>query len=385
VAAPKSFVNFNTNQAGKVKTMGKPRILLAPLDWGLGHTTRCIPLIRELLSHEAEVFLAGNGAQLEMLAQEFPDLPMLPLRGYDIRYSSRKRGFVWNIIRQLPKINRATQSENAWLKEMVLEYDFDAVISDNRYGLYHPAIPCIFITHQLAIQSPLGRWNEKILQKWNYKYLNRFRECWIPDMAGSQNLAGDLSHPVNKPIIPARYIGLLSRFERKGAAEKKNHLLIILSGPEPQRSILEDKLINEIVHYSGTADIVRGLPATAMLMPSTNQIQFFNHLPAMELNKKIEEAEFVISRCGYSTVMDLVKLQKKSILIPTPGQTEQEYLSRYLSGRKIAYCISQDEISLETHLQKAKEFDYHFSDTNDNHLKETISGFLLKLKMGLTI
>jgi len=362
--------------------MGKPRILLAPLDWGLGHVTRCIPIINELLKRGAEVFLAGNETQVEVLLKEFPGLPVLYLKGYDIRYSNRGSSFLWSIIRQIPKIKRAIRSENKWLKELLMEYAFDAVISDNRYGLYNDSVPCIFITHQLAIQSPLGKWSERLLQKWNYKYISRFKECWVPDSEGNENLGGALSHPGIKPAIPLKYIGALSRFEKKEAKEKKNHLLIILSGPEPQRSLLEDKLIDEVVHYNGTADIVRGLPATDKLMPSTSQIHFYNHLPAAELNNKLEEASFVISRCGYSTVMDLVKLKKKSILIPTPGQTEQEYLAKYLFRKKTAVCINQQDFSLPKALQEAASFDYHFTDLNDNQLKLAISNLVVKLKEG---
>ena len=380
--APERFINFNTNQAENAKIMGKPRILLASLDWGLGHVTRCIPIINELLKRGAEVFLAGNETQAEVLLKEFPGLPVLYLKGYDIRYSNRGSNFLWSIIRQIPKIKRAIRSENKWLKELLMEYAFDAVISDNRYGLYNDSVPCVFITHQLAIQSPLGKWSERLLQKWNYKYISRFKECWVPDSEGNENLGGTLSHPANKPAIPLKYIGALSRFEKKEAKEKKNHLLIILSGPEPQRSILEDKLIDEVVHYNGTADIVRGLPATDKLMPSTSQLHFYNHLPATELNNKLEEASFVISRCGYSTVMDLVKLKKKSILIPTPGQTEQEYLSKYLFRKKTAVCINQQDFSLSKALQEAASFDYHFTDLNDNQLKLAINNFVVKLKEG---
>lgn len=362
--------------------MGKPRILLAPLDWGLGHTTRIIPVIKELLQEGADVYLAGNEQQEAVLFQEFPALSFLSLQGYNIRYQRGKSSFSWSIIRQLPKLMNAIQAENRWLKEVQQRYNFDAVISDNRYGLYSAAVRSIFITHQLAIQSPFGEWSTRLLQRWNYKYINRFSECWIPDNEGNENLAGDLSHPAKKPTIPLKYIGALSRFEKKEVRQKKDHLLVILSGPEPQRSILEDKLIDEVVRYNGTVDIVRGLPAADKLMPSTNQIHFYNHLQAAELNNKMEEATFIISRCGYSTVMDLVKLKKKSILIPTPGQTEQEYLAKYLSNKKMAVCINQQNFSLGKALQEANNFEYRFTELNDNQLKLSIKNLLLKVKKG---
>jgi len=364
---------------------GKPRVLVAPLDWGLGHATRCIPIIRELLARGCEVWLAGEEAQEHLLKEEFPQLPFLQLDGYRIRYSRSAVGLVLSIFRQTHKILAAIKKENAWLKKMITEYDFDGVISDNRFGLYHASIPSIFITHQLAIKSPLGKWSEKILQKRNYRFINRFTACWVPDIEGENNLAAELSHPEKKPNIPVKYIGPLSRFDFPsppidGNVNKKGHLLIILSGPEPQRSILENKILKEISHYNGTATIVRGIPGSPSLIPSTNMIQFYNHLPAAELKNEMLKAEYIISRCGYSTVMDLVALQKKSILIPTPGQTEQEYLSKYLFQKQIAFCISQKEFSLNDSLAKAKQFTYHLPEINNRQtLQQAVSNFMTDL------
>lgn len=358
----------------------KLRILVVPLDWGLGHATRCIPIIYELIRQDCDVWVAAEGAQEILLKQEFPQLSFLLLTGYRVQYSRSASGMLLTIFSQTYKILRAIRRENKWLKKMVTEHGFDAVISDNRYGLYHTAIPGIFITHQLTIKSPLGKWSEKLLQKRNYKYINRFTECWVPDEAGENNWAGELSHPLKKPVIPLRYICPLSRFNKTNEEEKKNHLLIILSGPEPQRTILEDKIINDIAHYSGSATVVRGLPGTLNLIPSTNTIKFYNHLSSEELNQEINRAEYIITRSGYSTIMDIIKLQKKTILIPTPGQTEQEYLGKYLLQKKIALCISQKKISLNEALQGANKFSYRLpSLPANNKLRECIEHFIASL------
>lgn len=370
------------NQLFRGKTSGKQRILVAPLDWGLGHATRCIPIIRELLIQGCEVWLAGEGAQEQLLKTEFPDLPFLELPGYRISYAKTTRGLIWKMIQQGPKMQRAIQYEHRWLKKAVNEHGFDAVISDNRYGLYHAAIPSIFITHQLTIKSSLGKWTEKILQKRNYKYINRFSACWVPDVAEENNLAGELSHPSIKPSVPVHYIGFLSRFAKKEpidnlSIEMKNHLLIVLSGPEPQRSMLEEIIITDISHYHGTATIVRGLPGIPSLLPSTNMIKFYNHLPSAELNAAMLEAEYVISRSGYSTVMDIITLQKKSILIPTPGQTEQEYLGNYLMEKGIALCINQKEFLLNSALKTAYTYPYSISSIASGSLLAKIIEQLL--------
>lgn len=363
------------------KNYRKPRILVAPLDWGLGHATRCIPVIDELLNQNAEVWLAGEGPQQTLLAKEFPGLPFLQLKGYRIKYGRSSFGLLRNIFFQTPRIIKTVKQENQWLKGVVKEYKFDAVISDNRFGLYHSSIPSVFITHQLTIKSPFGKWTERLLQKRNYRFINRFTECWIPDNEKKEdNLAGELSHPHNMPGKPAHYTGLLSRLNKNNVTEKKGHLFISLSGPEPQRTLFENTIIDNTSHYNGTAVIVRGLPDSATIIPSTNDLRFYNHLPTAEYNKEMELAEFVISRSGYSTVMDIITLGKKSILVPTPGQTEQEYLAAYLLQNQKAFCISQKEFSLNDILKKSGQFNYKTGNASESNLPEVINSFLQQLK-----
>jgi len=334
------------------------KLLVAPLDWGLGHATRCVPVIRDLLNNNCEVWLAGEEAQEKLLREEFPSLAFLPLKGYRIKYA--KNGLTAKILLKIPSILNSIKEENKWLKEQVSKFGFEGVISDNRYGLYHEKISSVFITHQLYIKSSLGKWSEKILQKWNYKFINRFHQCWVPDEKGENNLAGALSHPVKLPSILTKYIGPLSRFEKKNIDEIRNHLLIILSGPEPQRTILENKVVDQIVNYPATATIVRGLPGEKNIIPSTNTLHFYNHLSSEELNQEAMKAEFIISRSGYSTVMDIAALRKKSILIPTPGQTEQEYLGDYLMKKQFSFCVDQNNFSLLKNVEEARNFEYRF-------------------------
>jgi uncharacterized protein (TIGR00661 family) len=365
------------NHAVVAKNLRKPRILVAPLDWGLGHATRIIPIVRELQLAGVEPWLAGEGAQESLLLQEFPSIPFLKLQGYRIKYTSTGAGMVTQMLIQSPRLLRIIKKENQWLNQMVEKHALDGIISDNRYGLFHAKIPSIIITHQLGIKSPLGTWSERLIQTLNYRYINKFKHCWIPDNEGSNNLAGDLSHPPRMPALPPVYLGPLSRFHKSGAKPAPGHLLFILSGPEPQRSILEEKIIKEIAHYNGNACIVRGLPGDHPMIPSTNMLRFYNHLPARELNDEMEKAEYVISRSGYSTVMDLAMLEKKSILIPTPGQTEQEYLARYLHKIGFAYTIDQPHFSLDYVLRKATEFGYAFPPgLEKNKLEETVGEFV---------
>lgn len=358
------------------KNKGKFRVLVAPLDWGLGHATRCIPLVRQLKQMGAEIWLAAEGAQEALLRTEFPDLPFLPLKGYGIRYARASRGMNWKILAQVPKINQAIRSENKWLNKIMAEFSFDAVISDNRYGLHHPDTYSIIITHQLRIKTGLGKWTEDFLQFWNYKKLKHFDQCWVPDQKENGGLGGQLSHPEKLPPIPVIYTGILSRFERSALPERKNKLLIILSGPEPQRSILEEKIFRDIAHYNGEATIVRGLPESRTHVPSTGMISIYNHLQAEMLNKEMSEAEFVIARSGYSTIMDAFRLGKKCIFIPTPGQTEQEYLATYLQEKQWAFSMGQNRFDLNEAINKAKAFSYlqpNMEETRFEFIRELVA------------
>ena len=334
----------------------KPRILIAPLDWGLGHATRCIPVIATLIKQHCTVIVAAEDQIKTLLQKEFPYLQFIELKGYSIKYSRYKLGMPVKLLFQLPKIIYRIYAENKWLKNIVKENNIDTVISDNRMGLYHKKIPCVYITHQLTIKTS-SRFTERFAQKIHYHYINKFKACWVPDAEGDFNLAGALSHPALLPKVPVTYLGALSRFEKK-QAEIKYDLCVILSGPEPQRTIFEKIILADIEKISGQNFLVRGLPQeTKALELKNNSIEIKNYLGADELNKVIQQSKIIISRCGYSTIMDLVKLQQKAILVPTPGQTEQEYLAGYLQQKKLFYSVAQQNFSLPEAIKKATALD----------------------------
>ena len=352
---------------------------MAPLDWGLGHATRCVPLINELLRQDCEVLLAGEGKQKALLQKEFPQLRFLHLSGYNINYASSGWGTATKIVAQIPKIFSAIREEQGWLQKVVEEEKISAVISDNRYGLHHPLIASVFITHQLRIKAPIT-FVEAVLQDRNYRYINRFNECWVPDAEGAINLAGALSHPVELPAIPVRYIGNLSRFKSAEPNASSGDLLVLLSGPEPQRTLLEQQLLKELMEYRKPVTFIRGLPASTGEVSKPENVSVYNHLPAAELERKIKTASLIIARCGYSTVMDLAALKKRSILIPTPGQTEQEYLARHLMQNNFALCIEQKKLRLKQAISLAENFPYQFPPTSSTVLEQTVLAFVTQLK-----
>ena len=361
-------ININKNDTIK-------HVLVAPLDWGLGHATRCIPIVNELLEQGFKVSIAASGAIEILLKKEFPQLNFLPLFGYNVSYSKSDIGFLWKMMLQITSINKTIRNENTWLQNIITEHKVDIVISDNRFGLYNKNVKCIFITHQLNIQTG-NRFTNKIAQLINYKYINKFNECWVPDVVGENNLAGILSHPKKVPTTPIKYIGTLSRFT-KAVVEKNIDVAVILSGPEPQRTIFENIILQQTINSNLKIKIVRGLPSVENnLLVENKNICVENHLPKDALGLLIQSSKVVISRSGYSTVMDMAALQQAAIYVPTPGQTEQEYLAKYLAEKKYCIATTQAEFGFEKEVKKMEEaiLDKYPSDNN-----ELLSGVISSL------
>ncbi|HTQ28881.1 MAG TPA: glycosyltransferase [Puia sp.] len=334
----------------------RPKILVAPLDWGLGHATRCIPIINELIVNNCEVILAADGAQKKLLQDEFPSLRVVELQGYRIQYGRNGRQTIRKIILQIPKILMQINRERGWLNRFQAREELDGVISDNRYGLHHPNIRSVLVCHQLYIPSSFGRIVDAILMNIHYRYIRKFTICWVPDFVRNYSLAGLLSHPTPLPFVDLRYTGCLTRFKKLPEPVVPGSVLVILSGPEPQRGILEQIIWKDLPAYKGKLTLVRGLPAATETPEYPPGVEVYNHLPAAELNRLVCAAEIVISRSGYSSVMDLLMLGKKTIMIPTEGQPEQEYLAEYLSGKNWAYVIQQKDFGLLSALNAAGEF-----------------------------
>lgn len=333
------------------------RVLVAPLDWGLGHATRCIPLIGQLLQNGCEVVLAAEGAGARLLAREFPQLELKTLPGYKIRYG--KNNLFLNIFLQLPRIFKAISKERKWLEQLLTDEKFDIIISDNRPGLYNRKVCCIYITHQLRIQSGMGSWVDDQLQQVHTRYMKKFNKVWVPDAAGSENLAGELSHPYDQMVL-VDYLGLISRFRTTASSSKKYDVMCLLSGPEPQRSLLERQCIEELKQFQGIALLVRGLPGETATLPVNDTTIVEQHLSAADLQTAIEASKLVICRSGYTTLMDLMKLKQKAVLIPTPGQTEQEFLAAYMHACNYFPYTLQNKFRLKDAIQLSQQFSYNW-------------------------
>lgn len=344
-------------------------ILIIPLDWGLGHATRCIPIINYLLSKNCNIIIASSGPQKKLLQTEFPSLKIIDIEGYHVRYAQKR--VLLALFKQLIKINRAISLENKWLKKSIADHKVDWVISDNRYGCHSDVVPCTFITHQLLVKlPPLLTWAQPLLQNILYRHINKFSACWVPDLPDeNRGLSGALGHPNFKPRIPVWYTGWLSRFTLpSNKASVKYKAIIILSGPEPQRTLLEGIITRQLARRTEKFILIRGLPGSVDNIELAGNISVFPHLSSPIMLEAVMESEYVIARCGYSTLMDMFTLQKKCIFIPTPGQTEQEYLAKTLSEKKMALVYSQPEFSLEKGLSDADKFHFQFPLYSPNNL-----------------
>ncbi|MBK8474294.1 MAG: hypothetical protein IPL33_20180 [Sphingobacteriales bacterium] len=372
-------------------------VLVAPLDWGLGHATRCIPIIRYLLHRRHRVYIAANGRALALLRREFPDLPYTEMAGYEISYPDGSApscgatwAMFWAMLCQTPRILYRIYNEYKQTQALVRRWNIDCIVSDNRYGCRSPRVRSIIVCHQIFIQLPPPFAAFMPCLAWLHRqFLGHFDQCWIPDFAdAAQSLSGNLSHYRPLPPEKYRFIGILSRFaplsdyrasldDQRWSNSSAPHnipmlndgsnpantniavddflarvrktdkplLLLLVSGVEPMRSTFERQLTTAVANYSGWVCLLRGIADSTQAPRYDSQyVWVADHLPADQLAPLLKVATHIVARAGYSTIMDLVALRQTALLIPTPGQTEQVYLSHYLAQQGRFATLAQSEI-----------------------------------------
>lgn len=296
------------------------RILVAPLDWGLGHASRCVPIIRRLVELGAQPVIGADKGPLELLRREFPDLEHVVLPGVEIRYG-RGPSQLWSMARQFPAMVRSVHAERALFERLRPELRLNAVISDQRFGIRSPDLHSVLITHQVFPYTPFA---QRALRRVNRLHISRFNRCWVMDEPEAPGLAGELSHGRPWPGN-ARYIGTVSRLRREGPAEGPYDTVAVISGPEPQRMLLEHRLISQLSSLPGRHLLVLGLPGLDR-QEQVGTLAIRAHLDGAALGAALRGARLIISRSGYTTLMDLAALGRSALVVPTPGQLEQEYL-----------------------------------------------------------
>ncbi len=326
------------------------KVIVAPLYWGLGHASRCVPIIHALKRNHFTPVLASDGEALYFLQKEFPELEVITLPSYQISYGKNLK---WSLVKKLFSIQKVVKQERKVIDAYVENNsNVVGIISDNRFSVRSHKVPSVYITHQLNVLSgfftPLTSFiHQRIIRK--------FDECWIPDEPGSQ-FSGKLSLTTKK--LHQKYIGILSRFKEKHSTEEAG-VLIVLSGPEPNRSELERRMIEVFKHSERSVTLVRGKVESEQIKRKEGKIQVVNYMLSEELENVINSAELVICRSGYSSVMDLVSLGKKALLIPTEGQNEQEYLGRYLQEKGYFSYVREKDFSINS-VELALRYDLKF-------------------------
>lgn len=351
------------------------KILYAVLNWGLGHASRSIPIINALLKQNIELIIASDGEALLLLQREFPLLTFETLPAYEIHYSANAKDFDKTIFFQLPKLTAAIKNEHEQTKNLIAKHHITHIISDNRYGVHSQELPSAIVCHQLNLQHA-NKLSQRIMNEIHYQLLNKFQEIWIPDFEAENALAGKISTKISKTIkAKIKHIGALSRFEKK-QAEIIYETTILLSGPEPQRSILEEKLYSQASTLNQKIAFVRGISNPEKKLKVNKDIIVFNLLKANALNEILLQSKTIVCRAGYSSVMDLVKLQKPALLIPTPGQTEQEYLAHFLNEKGFFISQTQEAVDLKLDLENVKQTKFEALDFGLKALEAVVLEFV---------
>lgn len=332
----------------------KKNVLICPLNWGLGHATRVVPIISTLLEQNFEVIIAASGSSAAFLKSEFPHLTCVEFPGYAVQYS-KHRSQILKMGRLAPAILYWSFKEHRALRNLVMKHHIHIVISDQRFGCWSKLTYNIFITHQIRVRFPsVIRFLEPLYQLLSEGFIKKYDECWIPDYETGTSLSGELSHTITR-LRNISFIGPLSRFESSYNSKNRKDIdiLFLLSGPEPQRSILENIIYEQTRNLALKMVMVRGSENQRK-----NHFQYptYNVLNTKQLGIMITKTKLIICRSGYSSIMDLIALQQKAVLIPTPGQTEQEYLAQYLLDKKVFYSVSQSKFEIKEAIEKAFDF-----------------------------
>ena len=350
----------------------KKNVLICPLNWGLGHATRCVPIIRELLKSNHNPIIAADKAPLAFLQKEFPDLEFIKLPGFEPRYS-RHNTQVFKLLKSIPNALINFKKEHKEIEKIVKEYKIDTIISDNRFGCWSKKAYSIYITHQLNIQVPkFFKWTSPIVNQIHKSYIKNYNELWIPDVEKEPSLSGILSHPTNIKI-KTKYIGFLSRFSEIKDEEKSIDYLVILSGPEPQRTIFEDIILKQSKDTNETIIILRAKPNDKThLYNIPCNVTIFNHVDDEKFTELVAKSKKIICRGGYSSLMDLIYLNRNAYLVPTPGQTEQEYLAEHLTKEGLFNYCKQKDFNLKNVNIPNVGIKNHFKN-KENDIKDIIN------------
>ena len=324
------------------------KVLISPLNWGLGHATRDIPIIRTLLDHGHEVTIAACGNARSVLEQEFPTCTSRDFPDYSVPFSANSL-FLARFIVSFPQLLQGIACERRNLATMLAEEKYDLIISDNRLGVYSNEIPSLFISHQLHFHLPMAMWPLELAGiRLNSCLHEMYDRVIVPDNPpGPLSLGGKLSRAESDVTRDrAYYAGILTSTRVRDVPQDLDYLILV-SGPEPQRTELEHLLLPRVKDLPGTVTVLLGSPQTSGTTRQSEQCTIMSYASTEEKELLMNRARCIICRSGYTTMMELAELKKReALLIPTPGQPEQEYLADYYEKRGWFHTRNQHQLDL---------------------------------------
>lgn len=334
------------------------RIIYGVCSWGLGHATRSLPVIRKLVTEGNELTIISTGRALSLLKEEIgKDAGYIDFPDYVPPQTANPDLFFALLLLNIPKFFRSMYRERKMVANLISKRKYDMIISDNRYGIYDRKKPSFFFTHQLKIMNPYRMKRlESGTEFYTLYFLKRFYAVMVPDYR-EDSLSGELSHGLRfideKKI---EYVGALSDFKKKEGKEDIDYLASI-SGPEPHRTLLENKIAEQVGELRGTVVVSLGRAGERKKVMEKDGIVYYSYLDSEDRTRLLNSSKLVISRSGYSTLVDLAVLGKKALFIPTPGQPEQEYLGEYHNEKRTFYSVPQDRFVLKRDVKLAEKYE----------------------------
>lgn len=335
----------------------KLRILFAVASWGLGHATRDLPLINRLLDCGHDVTIVSSDRALALLKLElgdrcsfleWPDIPLTLSKSVPLFYAK--------FTLSMPLAFRAIVAENRSLDQLLSRRHFDRIISDSRFGIRSRRVPSYQLAHGLRFIAPRRSVPVEFAMEYFYhRCFGRSARFVVPDFA-SPGLSGDLSHNL-RFVTPDRisYIGILSSI-RRGAANDDIDCYVSISGREPQRGVLEDIVLRQVYDVPGRVVVSLGKPEEAGRSWTQGRATIYSYVNRRQQQELMNRARLIVSRSGYTTMMELAELGKTALLIPTPGQTEQEYLAAHHLARGTYYSVNQSRLDLPADIEIARGY-----------------------------
>ncbi len=330
------------------------KVLFGVCSWGLGHATRDLSLIKGIIEAGHEITIVAKGRSLNLLKEELGNsCSYLEIPDYSSPYS-KKDFSVPKFLSYFPVYMNQVVKEHEKIRKLVRREGYERIISDNRFGVHNREVPSYFISHQLRFLAP-GRVKlfEMATEGFNYSFFkNSFTKFLVPDFK-EDSLSGDLSHNLKYfKEGQVEYLGILSDLIKKKVSQDIDYFISV-SGPEPQRSIFERKVLEQAPRLKGKVVVALGKPEAPQERGS-GELRIFGYLKRREQEDVMNRAKLIIARSGYSTLMEVVALGKKALFVPTPGQTEQVYLAKYHRKQGNFHSVDQDSLNLARDVEKAK-------------------------------